>query len=152
MFWLKSKDFQSARRDLETAVRLAPSDARVLLALALSHAASSNDQTATRTAFEQLAAVARSPTQLRALAAYSLSNAELDRSLEFAKRAMDADTIDPLSLDVYAGTLAALGRFDEALRAQQDALALLPEDASMPDFSQHLANLRTQIQDSSKKP
>ena len=150
--WLKSRNFQSAQGDLETALRLAPLDARVLLALALSHAAVANDQTAARGLFERLAAVARSSTQFRALARYSLSNGELTRGLEFAQRAIDTDAIDPYSLDVYAQALAAHGRFKEAVTAEQAALAFLPEDTRVPDFFRHLAALQAQSPDHAKQP
>ncbi len=57
---------------------------------------------------------------------------------KIAKRAVELAPIDPLVLDVYAAYLADQGHHADALIMQQRAVALLPEDARVPQLFEHL--------------
>ena len=89
-------------------------------------------------AVENLARVAQTPTQLIVVAAALGEFGQPERGLTFAKRAEKLSPIDYRVLDVTAALVAALGRVDEAVRIQRQAVAFVPENANAPEVLEHL--------------
>lgn len=145
IYHLRRRDLVSAERDVDAAVALAPDDPRARLArLALVERRAPTSQTpASRAelgaALSDLGRIARSTPELNAVAYGYLELGQLDRGIEFARRAVARDPIDCVSLENYASLLFASGAVREAVLAQRRAVAFIPEGARYPEAHADLA-------------
>ena len=80
-------------------------------------------------AFEQLGAVARTPSELNSVAIYHLLKTTANQALPFAERASKADPDCWSCLHTLAAATFRLGQADEAAELERAALQRLPDDA-----------------------
>jgi tetratricopeptide (TPR) repeat protein len=118
-----------------------PTEPRYLLALLWLRARQSPNLRLTgeiRSLLSRLSRVARSATQLVVMADVYRQLGDLDRALDFARRAVEASPGAPVILDAYAALLFERGEIDEALRVQRAAVSFLSETTHAPRIIQHL--------------
>lgn len=79
-----------------------------------------------------LARVASSATELNEVAWYHAERRNPDEAMPFAERAVRLDPLCWTCLDTYALALFEKGRLDEAMKASDRAVSVLPEKVSAP--------------------
>src|SRR5262249_18538146 len=82
----------------------------------------------------RLAPAATSPEQLRGGARAHGAHGQLDGGLLFAERAIRADPLDWRCQHAYTMLLFHKGRIDEAITANERAMALLPEQVTVSEL------------------
>jgi TolB-like protein/DNA-binding winged helix-turn-helix (wHTH) protein/predicted Zn-dependent protease len=123
---------RQARAAALKAVALAPELAEGHLALAVVHARSSDFMRASEE-FER--AMNLAPGNARILRDYGLFAVSMGRTeagIAAARRAAALDPLNVYSYDYLSDTLRVARRYDEALAAYQDGLALQPKDPTWP--------------------
>jgi tetratricopeptide (TPR) repeat protein len=139
-------DFVGAKRELDKALAAAPQDPRCLLAHEQWHRAEARSRGLAPEAaeeaipidvIERLARVAVSATELNEVAWYYATHHRPDEGIPFSMRSLRADPICWSCQDTYAILLLEKGRTEEALRAIERAVSLIPETTSAPGVIEH---------------
>lgn len=133
LFALARDRHEEAERLLLDALHEAPTDAPLTHALATTYASLLATEPTARvraklaSAIERLRRVATTAAELELVASYDASIGRIDEGLTYARRALAADPASWRALETYAGLLHQAGRLAEAVRAQERAIAALPD-------------------------
>jgi tetratricopeptide (TPR) repeat protein len=119
---------EDAARELDAALEARPDEPRYLYARLLTGARRSAPDEKARELVDRLAQAARSAAELRMVAEqYALAGNRTDEALVFAERAIRADPACWLCEKTRSRVLFLGRRYDEAVRAADRGLTLVPE-------------------------
>ncbi len=138
IFFMREERLDEAKAELGAALAARPEDPRYLLAWILHHRvtpsviAGQRGREIPREVVDRLARVASSATELNEVAWYHAERRHPDEAMPFAERAVRLDPLCWTCLDTYALVLFEKGRLDEAMKASDRAVSVLPEKVSAP--------------------
>ncbi|APR76074.1 Hypothetical protein A7982_01421 [Minicystis rosea] len=144
LFFVRQSRFEDAQPEIAAALAAKPEEPRYLLAaLKLALARGSRATPEAQALVQRLAQVARTATELDAVARAEARLRHADAGLPFAERAVKADPTCYRCMDTYAVLLFEKGRLRDAVAAEERAIELLPEEHDDTELVRRLRSFRS---------
>lgn len=128
-----AKDYSSAQRSFETAVKASPSDPRLLKALSLAYSRQGNRNDAIATARKLTGIAPDSVEDAFYLATLVQDNQDYETAINEYRAVLKRNPKHVLAMNNLAALLAERGQIDEALPIAQGAATLAPEMPAVQD-------------------